>query len=449
MIPFVIAALLLALLAALFLVLPLLRPRPANAPAAVTALATVMLLIGASVALYALLGNSASLQRPPSGTAHAQLAALARHVEQHPTDQEGWLQLGASYTSAGEYPLGLRAYERANRLAQGGNAAALAGIGENLILSGDAVQAAQAEEFFNRALKLEPASPKALFYTAVMAYNDGRMQLARDRFAALLALSPPQNLRVMLQRQIDAIDAQLHPRVDAATAIRLHVTLSPELAARIPPNASLFVFVPSPDGGPPLAVKRSAATLPQDVELSAADAMVAGRAVKAGQKVSVVARISASGSPLAQPGDLSGQIEYVAGKSGARPLEIDHQSEGGGAPPPKVDAATAIRLHVTVAPALLARVPANASLFVFVRAPDGGPPLAVKRSAATLPQDVELSAADAMVAGHAVKPGEKVAVVARISASGSPLAQQGDLYGQIDYVAGQSGPSALTIDRRQ
>ena len=312
------------------------------------------------------------------------------------------------------------------------------------------MQAAQAEEFFNRALKLEPASPKALFYTAVMAYNDGRMQLARDRFAALLALSPPENLRVTLQQQIDAIDAQLHPHVDAATAIRLHVTLAPDLAARVPPNASLFVFVPSPDGGPPLAVKRSAAKLPQDVELSAADAMVAGRAVKAGQKVSVVARISASGSPLAQPGDLSGQIEYVAGKSGARPLEIDRQSDASGAQPPSpADAATAIRLHVTLAPALVARVPANASLFVFVRAPDGGPPLAVKRSAATLPQDVELSAADAMVAGRAVKAGQKVSVVARISASGSPLAQQGDLYGQIDYVAGQSGPSALTIDRRQ
>jgi cytochrome c-type biogenesis protein CcmH len=322
---FVVAALLLALLAALFLVLPLLRPRPANAPAAVTALAAVMLLVGASVVLYALLGNSAWLQRPPDAAAHAQLAALARHVEEQPTDQQGWLQLAAAYTSAGEYPLALRAYERANRIAQGGNAAALAGIGESLFLSGDALQAAQAEQFFDRALKLEPASPKALFYTAVMAYNDGRMQLARERFAALLALSPPENLRAMLQRQIDAIDAQLHPHVDAATAIRLHVTLAPDLAGRVPPNASLFVFVRSPDGGPPLAVKRSTATLPQDVELSAADAMVASRAVKAGQKVSVVARISASGSPLAQQGDLYGQIDYVAGQSGLGALTIDRR----------------------------------------------------------------------------------------------------------------------------
>ena len=92
-------------------------------------------------------------------------------------------------------------------------------------------------------------------------------------------------------------------------------------------------------------------------------------------------------------------------------------------------------------------MPANASLFVFVRAPNGGPPLAAKRSAASLPQDVDLSAADAMIAGRGVQPGQSVSVVARISASGSPLTRSGDLYGQIDYVAGKSGQRALEIDR--
>jgi hypothetical protein len=38
-------------------------------------------------------------------------------------------------------------------------------------------------------------------------------------------------------------------------------------------------------------------------------------------------------------------------------------------------------------------------------------------------------------------------VIARISTSGSPLPLPGDLYGQIDTVAGKSGPRALQIDR--
>jgi cytochrome c-type biogenesis protein CcmH len=111
------------------------------------------------------------------------------------------------------------------------------------------------------------------------------------------------------------------------------------------------------------------------------------------------------------------------------------------------DASTAIHLHVTLAPALAARVPANASLFVFVRAPNGGPPLAAKRIGASLPQDVELSAADSMIAGRGLTPGQNVSVVARISASGSPQASSGDLYGQIDTVAGKSGARALEIDK--
>jgi cytochrome c-type biogenesis protein CcmH len=95
------------------------------------------------------------------------------------------------------------------------------------------------------------------------------------------------------------------------------------LAAKIPADASLFVFVRSPTGGAPLAVKRRPARLPQDVDLSAADAMVAGHGVQPGQKVLVVARISSSGSPLPQSGDLSGEISCVAGKGGAQSLQID------------------------------------------------------------------------------------------------------------------------------
>jgi cytochrome c-type biogenesis protein CcmH len=204
-----------------------------------------------------------------------------------------------------------------------------------MLLGGDSDEAAKAPELLERALQIDPHSPKALFYGAVTAFQQGHLQVARERFAAMLALSPPESARAALQHQIDDIDAQLRDpggaaagqpagsKIDAATAIHLHVTLSPSLTQQVPADASLFVFVRSPTGGPPLAVKRSAARLPQDVDLSAADAMVAGRSVQPGQNVSVVARISASGNALPQSGDLYGEIRYVAGKSGAQALQID------------------------------------------------------------------------------------------------------------------------------
>ncbi len=328
MIGFIVGALLLALLAALFVVWPLLRRGPGAPPSRLAALLAVLALIGASVLAYSVLGSRSWLRAEAGRGAGGDIAELARHLEIEPQDQSGWLALGSAYSAIGQYTLALRAYERANRLANGGNAAALAGIAEAMVMSGDSTQIATASEFIERALLLDPKQPKALFYGAVTAYGAGRLEVARARFAAMLALSPPppQNVRVLLQKQIEDIDAKLHPKVDAATAIRLHVTLAAALAAQVPANASLFVFVRSPDGGAPLAVRRGAATLPQDVELSAADSMVAGRGLQPGQKVSVVARISASGSPLPQSGDLYGQIEYVAGKSGARSLEIDKLS---------------------------------------------------------------------------------------------------------------------------
>jgi cytochrome c-type biogenesis protein CcmH len=327
---FLIAAAVLALLAVLFVVLPLLRQRSGSPPAAIAAMVSALAVIGLSVVAYSLLGDPAGIRLGPANAngAGKQIAALTRRLERSPNDVPTWLALGAAYGSNGQYPLALRAYDHANTLANGGNAAALAGMGEAMLLGQDGGQAAQAGAYLERALQLDPRSPKALFYSALLATRAGKLEVARARFATMLTLTPPPppNVRAALQKEIEQIDLQLHPPVDAATAIHLHVTLAAALAAKVPPNASLFVFVQGPGGGAPLAVKRSAATLPQDVVLSADDAMISQHAVQPGQKVTVVARISASGSPLARSGDLYGQINYVAGKTGPRALEIDKLS---------------------------------------------------------------------------------------------------------------------------
>lgn len=326
---FIAGAAALSLIAVLFVVLPLVRARAAPPPAAVAALVAALALIGLGALTYSWLGNPLAIRLAAANarTASGSIAQLARHVERDPHDLEGWLKLGGAYALTGQYALALRAYEQADTLAGGQSAPALTGVGESLLLLQglQGAQTAQASADFERALKLDPKSPKALFYSALLAEQAGSLELARTRFAAMLDITPapPPNVRAALLKQISTIDAQLHPAIDAATAIRLHVSLSPQLSARVPANASLFVFVRAADGGAPLAVRRSAVTLPQDVVLSADDAMIAQRAVRPGQKVTVVARISASGSPLPQRGDLYGQIEYVAGKTGPRSLEID------------------------------------------------------------------------------------------------------------------------------
>lgn len=320
---FVILAVLLTGLAALALAWPLLRPRASLAAAPIATVVSVLLVVAGSALFYSKFGSPASAHSQAIAQDDHSIAALARHVESQPGDLAGWMELGTAYAGIGQFPLAIRAFERANRLDNGQNPEALLGIGEAMLLSGDTALGERAPDYVERALQINPRSPKALFYGAVIAYHQDRLSLARDRFTALLAMNPPDNVRAAVQKEIEDIDTRLHPQVDEATAIHLHVTLAAALANKVPPNASLFVFVPSPGGGPPLAVKRNAATLPQDVALSAADSMISGRSIQAGQKVSVVARISASGSPLPTQGDLFGQIDYVVGKSGDRALEID------------------------------------------------------------------------------------------------------------------------------
>jgi cytochrome c-type biogenesis protein CcmH len=338
MMPFILVAALLSLTATAFIAWPLLRARAGAPRAARTALLAGLVLLVGGGAIYAWLGNGALARGAVEGESNQIISTLARHLEHDPGDAPGWINLGQAYGAIGNYSLALRCYQRANRLSAGGSAPALEGMAEAMLMGGDSSQAEKAGELLERALQIDPNSPKALFYSAVSAYQQGHLQLARQRFAAMVALGPPESVRTALQHQIDEIDAQLRSEApgpgaagpvpaagvsDQATAIHLHVTIAPALAAKVPADAALFVFVRAPSGGPPLAVKRSILALPQDVELSAADSMVAGRTVRPGQDVAVVARISASGSPLPQSGDLFGEIHTVAGKSGPQALQID------------------------------------------------------------------------------------------------------------------------------
>ena len=71
----------------------------------------------------------------------------------------------------------------------------------------------------------------------------------------------------------------------------------------------------------------------------------------------------------------------------------------------------------------------SAAVFLIVRAAgvDRGPPLAAKKiSLAQIDQPVMLTAADAMIGGAGLKAGADVAIQARLSLSGQPVAQPGD-----------------------
>ena len=366
MITFVLLAAVLTLAGIALIAVPLLRTRPEYSPAPWAALVAAGVLAAGSTLLYVRLTNWSWQPKAADGSPQMMVARLARKLERDPQDLNGWLMLGRSYAVLQEYQLARRAYQRADRIAGGRSAEALIGEAETLTLADETELDGRAGRLVERALALDPESGKALFFGAAAAMRRGELPLARDRFAKLLSLNPPDNIKPLLQRQIEALDRRIAggpaedagpqpggappvanaggptggPTVptaadpatraaapttaDPAARVRINVMLAPQLAQSASGSSPLFVFVRDPRlPGPPLAVKRLDSHFPQTVELTASDSMLPGRAITAGQNVQVVARIARSGNPVGASGDPFGESAYQVGHDGLIDIVID------------------------------------------------------------------------------------------------------------------------------
>lgn len=342
MVAFVLLAAALTVGGVMLVAIPLLRraaTAAGTAPAPWAAMAAAALLVIGSAALYVSWSKWSWRDPPAADTPQSMVARLARQLEHNPQNLDGWMMLGRSYVTLQEYPLALRAFERADRLSDGKNAEALTGEAEALALTDESELTGRAGRLIERALAISPDSGKALFFGAAVAERRGDLALARARFAKLLSLNPPADVRPIIEQQISTLDARLAGAASPAAApasptasvansatavVRVNVSLAPSLAAAAG-SAPLFVFVRDPgQPGPPLAVKRLESHFPQSVSLSSSDAMMPGRVFKAGQSVQVVARIARSGNPVGASGDPLGQVSYQVGRDGLVSLVIDH-----------------------------------------------------------------------------------------------------------------------------
>lgn len=336
----------LAIGAALLLLLPLVRGRQQQKPATVTAVVTLCVLLGGGGALYAWLGNSQWREATPvTNTPVAMTAKLARRLARQPDDLQGWLLLGRSYMELEQFPLAARAFQRADGLAQNRNVEALMGLAEAIISQDPEELSGEAGRLFDRALELEPRNIKALFYGAYAALSRGEAATGRARFEGMLALDLPDQIRDIVQKQVEAIDAagaapvqvqaqaqgqaqgQGQAQEQGASAdarVRVRVSVSPELRYQVTPQSALFVMARDPNQpGPPFAAKRLPLQFPVEVMLTGADAMMPQRRIASGQKLEIVARISLSGQPQSSSGDPFGQVGYHVGQDGQLQLVID------------------------------------------------------------------------------------------------------------------------------
>jgi cytochrome c-type biogenesis protein CcmH len=318
--------------AAVLLVRPLLKSREDARPDAVTAGVVLFALFALGGGAYVLLSGYSWVEAPVvADTPAANAAKLSKQLAREPDNLEGWMRLGELYFDLEQYPLAIRAFQRADRLADGKNAAAISAVAETLLAQDFENIRGPAGRMFERVLEMEPHNAKALLYSALAAMGRGENGTARERFQRMLAQAPPPQIRDIIEKQLQAMDAAETPASGQASTsdagqaqVQVRISVSPSLRYQVSENSALFVAARDPNQpGPPFAAKRLPLKFPVDVTLTAADAMMPQRHISAGQSLDVVARISLGGQPQSATGDPFGQVGYHVGKDGKLEIVID------------------------------------------------------------------------------------------------------------------------------
>jgi len=186
-------------------------------------------------------------------------------------------------------------------------------------------------EMIKRALQLDPNHGKSLWLAGTQAYNQGDYPAAVAYWERLLKQMTPGSKESQQVMNIIAeardLGAGKPPSTVAqssapAAQVTGTVSLSPTLAARVTPTDTLYVFAKAPQGPPmPLATFRAQVKdLPMKFNLDDSMAPTPMARLSDFSSVIVGARISKSGNPMPQSGDLQGMTELV--RLGSSDVEV-------------------------------------------------------------------------------------------------------------------------------
>lgn len=164
-----------------------------------------------------------------------------------------------------------------------------------------------------RALQMDPQESTALGLAGIDAFQQGQYPVAIDywqRAVAQLGVQSPgaQSLMAGISRA-QTLMAESGEAAAATGTDKPQLSVKVEVAlgegVQVAPDAVLFVYARAWEGPKmPLAIaKLQAAELPVSVELDESMSMAPGMTMSQFDTLEIVARISSSGSPVAQEGD--------------------------------------------------------------------------------------------------------------------------------------------------
>lgn len=307
---------------------------------------SALLIVAITVPLYLKIGNPELIEASASDTQVAEghggsgemppidglVKQLRARLEAEPGNVEDWNLLGRTYMSQRQYDDAVYAFEHVVELTPNELSALLALV-DALATRDDGKLGARAVEILERARSIDPDNITALWLLGIAAASNGDLPQALEHWqrahpllseqpemqgelAGLIRRAggkPPQTTEdlppVMATVPVVASGA---PRTTGAAsaaeeaAIVVEVALTPALMEQVAEADTVFVLARAESGPPmPLAVVRhQVGELPLRVTLTDAMAMMPALKLSSFDRVKVSAKVSKSGQPRTQPGDM-------------------------------------------------------------------------------------------------------------------------------------------------
>ncbi len=281
-------------------------------------------------------------QQTPS--VEAMTAKLETYLQSNEGTVQEWRMLGRAYKHLKRYQDSAEAFGRALELQP--DAQLMLEKAEAIALQNNEVFNDEARELVLQAKKLEPDNINVLWFAGVAEFQAEHYREAIDNLSQLATVANSdkdvdQSIRFYIEKARAALIAKGETvatvdnllKVDAVAdqtaaitgaSIRVAVSVDAAVRARFSPGDAVFVYAKAAQGPKmPLAVQRlTLAQLPAEISLDDSMSMIDGMNLSAFPSVVVAARISRSGSAIAQSGDYIGEVQVADVNSANKIIDI-------------------------------------------------------------------------------------------------------------------------------
>jgi cytochrome c-type biogenesis protein CcmH len=270
---------------------------------------------------------------------------LAERLQQQGGSQEEWAMLGRAYKHLRQYELSAAAFDEAVKLNP--DAQLMLEQSEAIALANNQQFTPEATALVMRALEMEPNNVNVLWFAGVAEFQAGNYHNSIEHLSRLTAEARQdpdidRSIRLYIDRarneliaageempttdEIMGVTASAGEVTGGGASLQVKVDVSDEVRSHFSPGDTVFIYAKAATGPKmPLAVQRlTLEQLPATVTLDDSMAMMEGMNMSAFGSVVVSARVTTSGSAMAQSGDYIGEfkVEDVA-ESETVEIEID------------------------------------------------------------------------------------------------------------------------------